>query len=288
MKNIKYIFMIAGLVLMTSCFEDPGTDITWEGGSFVELDAASTQTGARNYSYLRLNNGTTYSSGMNVLRVSSSSKEAVTVNFTIDASSTAIEGVHYTVSGSTATIAAGEFLAELPITILADNIEAGESWSIDVTITDASIDVGARSSATHNVAIACPSDLAGTYTFVTNNGFTGPGGPGCCFDGITGSGTITATPTGGTYTITDATFGVFPDLWNDSPASGPLLKDVCDQISFSGGDQYGDTYAILSAITRSVDGTSITFDWENTYGDGGTTTITLDSGTWPAAINSGI
>ncbi len=288
MKHLKYITLFSTLFLLTSCFDDPGTDILWEGGSFVELDAATTVSGVRDYSYLRLNDGTTYSSGMNILLASADNSSGVVVNFEIDPSSTAIEGIHYSSSGNSVTIAAGTFVGELPLTILADNINAGESFSIVVNLTSADVVVGERSSATHNIAISCTSDLAADYTFTTNSAMTGPGGAGCCTNGLNGSGTITATPTSGTYTLTDVSFGVFPDLWSDSPASGPLLVDVCDQLSFSGADQYGDSYSFTSAISRSADGSSITFSWANTYGDGGTTTLTLTDGTWPESINSGI
>lgn len=278
--------MIAGLLILTSCFEDPGTDITWEGGTFVELDAAVPVSASKSYSYLRLNDGTTYSSGMLVSFVGTKNS-GTTVSFEVDASSTAIEGVHYTTSGTSVTIPAGEFVAELPFTILADNIEAGESWTIVVNITDADVEVGSRASATHSIAIACPSDLAATYTFTTD-GYIGPAGT-TTQNGITGSGTITATPTSGVYTLTDYSFGVFPDMWGDSPAVGSLtLLDVCDELSFAGGDQYGDSYSFTSALVLSNGDATITFDWENTYGDGGTTSVTLDSGTWPAAINSGL
>lgn len=282
MRNIKYLSLIAGLFFLTSCFDDPGTDITWEGGTFVELDAATTPSGERSYAYLRLNDGTTYSSGMNVLLVSTSNRNGVTVNFTIDASSTAIEGVHYSVSGSSVTIPAGEFLGELPITILADNIEAGESWSIDVTITSADVEVGDRASASHNIAISCPSELDGTYDYSSTNLFS-PGGSAA--GPVTGSGTLGSTPTLGNYTVTDVSFGLFGEIWGDTPAVGPVLNDVCDAVQFSGTDQYGDSYTILT-MSRSMDGVDLTIDWENTFAEGATTVLSrTDAKTWPAAIN---
>jgi len=288
MKRIKFLYVLAGLLTLTSCFDDPGTDIKWEGGSFVELDAAIPSNATRAYSFLRVNDGTTYDAGMKVLRVSSSANEDVTVDYTIGTNSTAIEGVHYTKSANSVTIPAGEWVATLPITILADNINAGESWSIYITLTDATIDLGTRVTGRYNISVSCPSNLAGGYTFVTTGGDRGGNGTN---DNATlnGSGTITATATAGRYTLTDYSFGVFPQLWGDSPAVGSLqLRDACSTLSFSGADQYGDTYSFTTAITRSGDGTSITFGWINTYGDKGTTTLTRTTGTWPEFLSSGV
>ena len=94
-------------------------------------------------------------------------------------------------------------------------------------------------------------------------------------------------PTEGVYTITDASFGVFADVYSDSPAAGPLFTDVCGFIDFDGtADQYGDTYSITNLVV-SGDGSSITFDWINTFGDGGTTVLTrTDSKTWPSTLSS--
>ncbi|MEQ9021436.1 MAG: hypothetical protein RLN82_01590, partial [Pseudomonadales bacterium] len=219
-----------------SCFEDPGTDITWEGGSYVELDAATTPSGGRDYSYLRLSDGTTYESGINVLRVSADASSAVTVSFTIDEStSTAIEGVHYTVSGTSATIESGSWVESLPITVLADNIEPGEVWTLDITLTDASIPLGEKVSATATLSIQCPSELAGIvdYEMLSNN-FGGPN--------VSGSFEWIELPSNGVYTWETYTFGSYQTQYGcceQGRTSVLNITDVCRNLSISSADGYG-------------------------------------------------
>lgn len=281
MRNFKYISLLVVSVLLTSCFEEPGTAVTWEGGSFVELDAATTPTAARTYSYLRLNDGTTYDAGFQVLLASAKNPNGVSVSFEIDAASTAIENVHYTVDGSTVDIPAGEFVGELPITISADAIESGEQFTIIVNLTDADVELGERSTATHRIQISCPSDLEGTYSYSTVNLEGGPGG-GTNAGPVTGTGTLTALAALGQYTISDVSFGLYEDIWGDPPAGAVRLVDVCGYLSFAGADNvYGDTWT-MSNLTMSPDRTEITFDYINGYGDNATTTLTRTDGKlWP-------
>jgi hypothetical protein len=246
-------------------------------------------TASNTFTYLRENIGAVLDAGFEVVLVAATS-DGTDVSFEIDPSSTAVDGLHYNLNGTSVTIAPGEFSAELPITIMPDNIEVGEKWTIVVNITSADVEIGEYSSATHNIAITCESDLAGAYDYITNDAYvTYQGityGP---YNGLTGSGVIAETSIAGNYTITDVSFGVFPYIWGDSEAVGPVLVDVCDELSFSGVDQYGDSYSFISAITVSQDQTSITFSWTNTFNDTGTTTITrTDGSTWPELTNSGM
>lgn len=137
---------------------------------------------------------------------------------------------------------------------------------------------GQRQAMQFSVNLVCPSDLAGTFDFVHTNQVTGPGG-GPCTE-ITLTGTVTWTEVGpGQYSTTDGSFGLFPNCWADVPVTGVTINDSCDLISVSGVDQYGDSYTYT--IT-AVDGTSLTIEWENTYGDGGTVVLTRQDGkNWP-------
>lgn len=123
--------------------------------------------------------------------------------------------------------------------------------------------------------VSCPSYLGGTYEYSTVNGtipgFTSP-------TPLTGTVTLTDIG-GGAYRISDASFGVWEQLYNDTPATGITLTDICNQISFSGSDKYGETY---SYSDLSVEGNKLTFTWINSYNEGGTTTLTRTDGTdWP-------
>lgn len=136
----------------------------------------------------------------------------------------------------------------------------------------------------YNVAVVCPSDLAGTFTYVTTNITAGSGGDAAACGGqATGSVTFTAASGAGTYNISDASFGVFDCAWGDTPPGGTVrLTDACGTLAFTGADKYGDSYTFTFV---SNDGTNLTFDWVNTYGDSGRTVLTASAGFWPDNLN---
>jgi hypothetical protein len=132
--------------------------------------------------------------------------------------------------------------------------------------------------------IACASDLGGTYDFSTTVIAAGAGGAaGNCSNPVTGTGTLTDLG-GGKYDVSDATFGQYDCAWDDTPAVGVRLVDVCNKISLSGSDQYGLIYTF---VIKDNDGTSLTIDWSNDFGDAGTTVLTrTDSKTWPSELSN--
>lgn len=137
----------------------------------------------------------------------------------------------------------------------------------------------------YNVAVVCPSNLAGTFTYVTTNITAGAGGNAAACNGqATGSVTFTATSTPGQYTVSDVSFGVFACAWADTPPGGTVrFRDTCGKLSFSGADKYGDSYTFNFV---SNNGRNLTFNWVNTYGDSGSTVLTASTaGFWPANLN---
>lgn len=141
---------------MFSC-QDGGLDILYSE-AFVELDAATTITGSRSYTYLRVDDGQPVPSGFLINLAAAQQGTPVNITFEVDPdASTAIEGLHYMVSSNTVTIPANSSLAELPIMILDDNINGGESWSIVVNITNSDVPANPNyETATHNIAVSCP------------------------------------------------------------------------------------------------------------------------------------
>lgn len=282
MKNIIRTFsyplllMVVGLFVMNSCDEADGR-VTWSG-EYVEFNSSSSSS-----NYLRENDGQSVSDEFQVNLVSAQKSSDVSVTVSVDGdNTTAIEGVHYSLASTNVTIGANSNIAGLPIEIFDENIEPGESWVITLNITSADVELGPNTTLTHTFGISCPSSLDGEYAFVTTN-MTRAGAD---FPGTTtGTVTIGETTTNGVYTISDASFGQFPFAWGDNPASGPGWIDVCDVLAYDDtSDQYGDTYS-LSNVSVSADGTELTFDWVNTYGDGGTTTLTNADG-WPSSLTS--
>ena len=277
MKRIKYIFSLAlAMMILSSCFDEPGTEILFDD-SFVELDAATTGSGSKDYTFLRTNTGTTYSAGFVVNRAATSASSDVAVNFEIDASSTAIENVHYSLSGSSVTIPSGSYSAELPITILADNIEAGERLTIVVNLTSADIPLSDNySSGTHTVQISCESDLAGTYSTVASGGFvngSGTPGAGGSYSGLTATVTMTVDPANPLiYTFDDMSFGLYEQGYGDASPSG-RVQDICGSLSDRGDvDQYSDPFTISGSVDPATG--VITLSWSNTWGDFGDVVLT--------------
>ncbi len=125
--------------------------------------------------------------------------------------------------------------------------------------------------------VSCPSSLAGTYAYVTTNCYT-PGPPAGNAAGPF-TGTVTLTGTGGTYAISDASFGGWIGLYGPGNiATGVKLKDVCNKISYSGVDQYNEVFLFSNLV---ITGNQMSFHWENDYGEYGDTVLTNPNGNWP-------
>ncbi len=126
---------------------------------------------------------------------------------------------------------------------------------------------------------SCVSALAGTYDFVTTNCYT-PGPPSNSVSGPF-TGTVTFTESGvGVYDISDASFGGWIGLYGPgNEATGVKLVDNCNVISYSGVDQFGEVFTFSNLV---VLGSTLSFHWENDYGEYGDTTLTRTDGTnWP-------
>jgi hypothetical protein len=252
MKKNKLIYLFVGLIFAFTSCDEPGSDTIWSL-SHLQLDAATTTTGARVYSYLRENNGQNVPSGFQVLLASAPLDEAVNITFEVVAGSsanTAIENVHYVVNSNSVTIPAGENIAELPIDIIDEGINPGELWDIEIRLVSADIEIGESfGQAVHSVQITCPSDLEGSYNYVST---ATNGSPGFW----NGSGVVTLTSISATtYELSDYANGAF-----GSPA--PMsIEDICEAISEGAPDT--STGAIQSGSVDPSTGV-ITINFELT------------------------
>ncbi|WP_268035162.1 hypothetical protein [Algoriphagus sp. PAP.12] len=118
------------------------------------------------------------------------------------------------------------------------------------------------------VNVVCPSDLGGTYAYSQTSDYCGD----ATFEG---SVTFTATSTTGSYTISDAAFGLWGECYGDDWAGSVRLNDACNNLTMSGTDTYGDSYTMT---VTSSDSEKFTFDWINTWGEYGTVTIFANDG----------
>lgn len=61
----------------------------------------------------------------------------LTVSFNVDGSSTAVEGTHYSLNGTSATIAAGTSAVDVTIDLIDGNLAAGEEVTLILNLEDA-------------------------------------------------------------------------------------------------------------------------------------------------------
>ena len=163
------------------------------------------------------------------------------------------------------------------------DLNAGDEFKItgELIMSDGSIHNFGNSSASVNgtafqgffnftMPAACPSDLTGTFSYVTTNAW-------CDGSGTTGTVDIVALG-GGSYTFDDFSFGAYSICYSPtSTADQPSLifTDVCTEVAFTGFvDSYGDTWTFTSSIT----GNDWNISWVNTYGEAGDAVVTFPGG----------
>lgn len=131
------------------------------------------------------------------------------------------------------------------------------------------------------IVATCPSDLGGTYDYVSTNLVAANSPTACPSDEITGTVTFTDQG-GGSYLISDLGFGQYESsCWNDGPATSgnAVITDVCGKITSGGLDQYGLTYVW---VITDVSGPNLSISWSNDYADSGKTVLTTQDGSdWP-------
>jgi hypothetical protein len=186
--------------------------------------------------------------------------------------STALTAMGFT----NADIAGGDFIEyRLILTDTQDRVFTNTNLSPDV-----SGGVFYASPFLYRVAVVCPSDLGGTFTY-SQSGMTS--GFGSCPGTITGSVTLTPVSAGATsYIVSDATFGFWNCYGDVFTGTGVRLNDACGGLSFSGTDKYGDAYTFTFI---SNNGTSLVFSWRNASNETGTVTLASNPGKpWPSTL----
>lgn len=277
--NKLYTFLAVAVVALTttSCFDDPGTETLYTG-NMVEFNAANLPTGLTS-SFIRLNSAQTDVVQVQVNRVATTSTAPITVNIEADPTSTAVEGVHYSLASKTVVINPGDFVVNFPVTVLTGNITASETPNLVLKITSASgADVSTKySNLTLRIRVICPSTLAAKYSVVWEILQVGDGDGGA--DQVVNNFTIssakevTFTAAGtGSYTVDDISFGMYPGLYNDARPAG-RINDSCGNLNgpSTNADRFGDPFTIKGSV--NPDGT-LKIIWSNTYGDGGTVILT--------------
>lgn len=70
-------------------------------------------------------------------------------------------------------------------------------------------------------------------------------------------------------------------------ASGPELTDACNVLSYSGSDDYSEEWSLVAgSVSVSTDNKTLSYTWENTYGESAAVEMTYaDGSSWPALTN---
>lgn len=174
---------------------------------------------------------------------------------------------------TTVDVSLPDLLSALGLTV--DNVEVGQSILFTFRATTAGGTF--RSSEVLSVPFSCLSALQGTLDYTSTNFF-------CTEADFTG--TVELNRTGaGLYTFSDWTFGTYPACYG-GPAAGfgsLRLVDICNRISVSGVDNYGDSWEF---VINSVSGSELNATWSNTYGEFGTVILARQDGEdWPPLSN---
>jgi hypothetical protein len=136
MKLFINLLFVCSAIMLSSCFDDPGTEIVWGNDAFLELDRAGQPNPTSTSSFQRLNNGTTYPLNVQVNLMGRPRTSDTNVTFEIETGGTAVEGVHYTrvTSANSVTIPAGQNVANIQFTVIADAIPTGAANQVSIII----------------------------------------------------------------------------------------------------------------------------------------------------------
>ena len=287
-KNIfKYALFLFATAFFVSCEEDTVTFDNVNGQSI-----ASFRLDAQNFA---VGDGEGQDVANVIVDVSTVSDQDRTIVIEVDESSTALPS-EYTIDPASLVIPAGQYNANVKIIGNFANLVEGEERTLIlnlVSVEGATID--SKPTNTVNLYKICPitESLAGTHTYVQYEMSVGDG-EGGVNQAVTGeiTGTtvwtnrIASNPLSGEYNIDDLSFGLYPQIYNDGPATNGSagIKWECGNLNSLGLDQYSDTfvYTVVGA-----NGPVLTLTYINGYGDRGTVDITREGGVdWPAIFQN--
>jgi hypothetical protein len=142
-----------------------------------------------------------------------------------------------------------------------------------------------------NVYIVCPSSLEGAVVATSTEvgAWSGVAG-GFTLAGVTDE-LVKSGPAENIYTMkSDNTLGGWGPNGADysvPAATGPELTDACNVLTYSGADDYSETWSLVDgSVSVSADNKTLSYTWENTYGESAAVELTYaDGSSWPALTN---
>lgn len=229
MKKIKYIsLLLIGFLIVSSCEKERISDLVADIENTMNLVAFEDASGAMT----QIADGVEYSMTLKVKLVGPTTADVeddLLVSIGVDTASTAIEGTHFRIETSEVTLSKdNNYLALVEFTMLTEGIETPLDVSpvvlLKVSDVSGSSDVIVSSKPMAlTLNYACPSELAGTYTYVilANDSDLG--------DRYGTGGVMTVTETGvGTYRTSEVGHWAAAVLGN---TPGFTFYDVCGVIT---------------------------------------------------------
>lgn len=274
MKNFKKISLaLFSIALLFSCVKDDVEDFK-SGPHIVGFKNSSSSyiyTGA-DVNPVQITEAIDLIGGSN----GTPSDGNISVQFSVDASSTAIAGTDYTidVTGNQVTIPAGSDFVLLPMTINPLVLPGNTPKTIVINLTQVSSNNATISDSDKQITITiakCESALAGEYSLeVTriDNGVV----YNFSTETITSTGTLGEYITSSTGYFGELALGGVDDLTDDgAPRNGFLFNDICQTISipdqflgdYFGNDVYGNpdetNEVTLDPVTGQVTTITMTY-----------------------------
>lgn len=247
MKNLKKISLaLFSIVLLFSCVKDDVEDFK-SGANIVGFKRSSSS-----YIYT--------TSDVNPVQISEAidliggadgtpSGSPITIQFSVDPTSTAIQGTDYTINttGNQVTIPAGSDFVLLPITVNPSVLPGNLPRTIKINLTQASGTNATVSDADKQITITiakCESNLAGNYslqvTRIDNGAIYN-----FSSETLTSTGTIGEYVTSSTGPYGELALGGLSDLTaSGAPRNGFIFNDVCQTVSIP-EQNLGDYYSNL-------------------------------------------
>lgn len=233
MKKISFL-LIGLVVFLSSCVDDTSVNV-FDGVASVYFTETSLAA-------LLTDDGVATTQDVPVTAtLAGIPGSEVSLNFSVDESSTAVEGVHYSLASTSVTLPEGEFTATINVTGLIDGF-GGDPDSSAVLILNVISDqvesVAGSDAITLNLGITCPSEIPlGTYTtsIVT-------GDPTCntsfayADEGVE----VTFDEETGLYRVSDVDFGYFVGDY----VAPTTFRDVCNNLTLLGASDapYGISF----------------------------------------------
>lgn len=176
------------------------------------------------------------------------SNSNITVQFSVDASSTALQGTDYTIdiTGNQITIPAGSDFVLLPITINPTVLPGNTPKTIVINLTQVASNNATISDSNKQITITiakCESALAGDYSLQVTRVDNGTV-YNFSSETITATGILGEYITSSTGYFGDLALGGLDDLTDDgAPRNGFVFNDICQSISIPDqflGDYFGN------------------------------------------------